>query len=127
MLYVLDEPFFTRLSILRTFAESHPISIDHQLDVNNGEAPAVGDYSEYRVENNGLKIAFSHDLHPMGTIRHMSVSLAFPGKLPDPFIIDVLMGAMDFTHPIEECKVWLEDIAPNHKAVNVAELIPSTS
>jgi hypothetical protein len=85
-----------------------------------------------------VRVAYSHEEQPAGMFRHLSASVARPGKLPHHRAVAMICEAFGFSKlmcemiagldgppPAEKPAgmVWLEEFDPGHQAVNVLELI----
>jgi hypothetical protein len=67
--------------------------------------------------------AFSFEEQPAGICRHLSVSTATVGKLPNELVVKMCCEAFGFTRwPPEKGKIWLEEFRPGEFAVNVLEV-----
>lgn len=71
----------------------------------------------------GYRIAVSFERQPSGLVRHVSISVDTPGKLPSIPAIEWIAKEFGFKNfPILLGKIWLEEFEPGHFAVNLAEL-----
>jgi hypothetical protein len=59
---------------------------------------------------------------PPGICRHISISVDRPGKLPHPAAVDMILEAFGMQPIAKSSKVWIEDICPGQKAINVLQL-----
>jgi hypothetical protein len=68
--------------------------------------------------------AISFTEQPAGLVRHLSVSVRTPGKVPNEIAIQMLAEAFGFTSgwPPTRGRVFLEEFEPGHHAVNIVEL-----
>jgi len=73
-----------------------------------------------------FRCAFSFEHQPVGLIRHLSVSVRQPGRLPQPIAVKMIMEEFGFQTPLERCQFWREEIDPGHEAINVIELVKET-
>lgn len=120
---VIDDNTRHQLSSLAEYAESNPFSFDELLDVKNKAIMPAGDMEEFtRFIPDGYKVVYSIENQPVGTVRHLSVSVNRRGKLPSTHSVIEIMKLIGFQNIIERCKVGLEDISPGHQAVNVWEI-----
>lgn len=87
-----------------------------------------------------VRVAYSHEEQPAGIFRHLSASVQQPGKTPHPVAIAMICEAFGFSRELCEAlgsvppkpadivaRIWLEEFAPGHHAVNVLELIEARS
>lgn len=63
--------------------------------------------------------------HPVGTCRHMSMSILREGRVPHLDAVGMVAKVMGFAgdNPLETCHVWIEDLSDGGKAVNVVQPI----
>lgn len=124
-----------KLESLKKNAEENPFSFDDLLDMKNGDVPLTGDRPEF-VTNipDGFRIVYSieQNVGPEGFInlRHLSISAPDDGRVPNPAATGLLMFELGFTNTNLEDGVksdhlmfWLEDIGPNHQAINIVERV----
>lgn len=105
-------------------AERNVYTMDNLLDIYNGASPPPGDLPGFSCEiAYGYKVVYTLEDQNLGRLRHLSVSVATPGKLPDPHAIEAIMEGIGFDYGLEYNKVSMEKIGENHEAVNVYELI----
>lgn len=76
--------------------------------------------SERVLIPNGFRAAISFEEQPAGICRHLSVSVENPTRMPSTDA--VRMVAAEFGFKLESGKVWTEEFAPGHYAVNVIEI-----
>lgn len=68
-----------------------------------------------------FRVAFSFEQQPCGLVRHISISLAEPGKLPHPDQVAFIVNFFQFDRPLGD-RWWREEFAPGKWAINVVEL-----
>lgn len=118
--FVITDETRQALDTLREYAEQHPITVD---PTDPSASPRVGDNLEYvREVPFGYKVVYSIELQPAGVVQHLSMSVSTPGRLPSPAVVREVATMLQFTAPPEECMIWLENIAPGHDAINVANI-----
>lgn len=75
----------------------------------------------------GFRATYSREIQPNapppGLCHHLSVSVDRPGKLPSPEAVKMIlqefgMGALD-----EADALWIEEIGPGERAINVVKLV----
>jgi len=100
---------------LKKFAEEHPLDIEESKKIMLGDAPPPGEREGYFVLLPPCwKLVFSHSeyqkMDKPGTIwvRHMSMSLNRPGRLPNPIAIQMLSEQLGFPS-LDLCKVTIND------------------
>lgn len=121
---LIDDAIRARIAAIIEYAEANVIPIDEQLDVKNGELPPAGDNKAYRcIIPDGFRVIYTIEEHPQGKVRHLSMSVNVEGNCPSPEAVSMIMKEFGFKTRLAVAKVYLEDIGPNHKAVNVLEMI----
>lgn len=61
--------------------------------------------------------------HPVGTCRHMSMSIRRQGRVPHPAAVWMVAEILGFAGGLGACRVWPEDLSDRGKAVNIAQPI----
>ncbi len=113
-----------KLQALVAHAEKNIFSIDDLLDTFNKELSPAGELAGFVCDiPNGYKVVFSINRTPAGNLRHLSVSVDTPGRMPSPESVEMIMKEIGFENGMMNCKLWLEDIGENHKAINIVEPI----
>jgi hypothetical protein len=102
-------------------------------------AATMPNRSQGMVIPRGYHVAFSFEQQPAGLMRHLSVSVERVGKVPNRHAVasilkefgfsDKLVEFLNTSLPVEPyaggpMRMWLEEFAPGHEAVNVLELVP---
>lgn len=103
---------------------ANPFSMDDLLDrINNpGLSPGTEPGFQCWIPD-GFKIVYTEENQLKGRVRHLSMSCDKKGTLPVPQAVSAIMQIIGFTSPVEQCMVFIEDLEPRHKAVNVLEII----
>jgi hypothetical protein len=120
------------LAALRQYAEENPISADEMRAIMAGEAPVVGEREGYdRNFDIGFRVVFTVEEHPQsdGTtkwLRHMSMSVATPGRSPSPPALGLIGEQLGFPTKdneldYEKCQLWAEE--GNEEAINAVCLM----
>lgn len=114
-----------KLKALRENAENNVFSFDDLLDIKNG-APPPGDREGFScVLPVDFKVVYTVEMMPrkdgsgFTKIRHMSMSVPTPGRLPSVQACEMVMEELGFKNKIQsgECMVHVEQ----EIAVNVME------
>lgn len=72
----------------------------------------------------GYQCAFSFEEQPTGMVRHLSIAVNNPGKVPMPAAVQMICQEFGFREfPPEYGRIWTEEFRPGEYAVNVAELV----
>lgn len=110
---------------LRKYAEDHPIFVTDEA-VAKREVPIAGDDPNYTLEVPfGYRICFSMERQqiinqPELLVRHLSVSVDTPGRLPSIPAVEMIMKELGFEGGIyDQDSVFLE----GEKAINVVQII----
>lgn len=109
---------------LRKYAEENPLCEYDMRRIEAGEIAAPGDDPErHIVLPIDYRLVFTVEDQPgeLGRCRHLSISTPDPGRAPNPYMIEMVMPDFGFEKTLQECYLWMEDIGPNHKAVNILE------
>jgi hypothetical protein len=121
---IIDEHVKQAISQVVQYAEEHPVTIDEVLDMYNGQEVPVGE-SEQHVcfIPMDYRAVFSIEDQAKFHVRHLSISVSTPGKLPSPEAVMMLLPLFGFKNSLQDCMVRLEDFAEGHQAINVWEKI----
>lgn len=98
-------------------------------------------YRSQRVQLGTYDTAISFEEQPAGIIKHLSVSSLHAGKVPGPYVMQMVCEAFGFskwlcewladqtinTAPTLPYRIFLEEFEPGHSAVNILELEPEDS
>ena len=71
--------------------------------------------------------ALSFEFQPAGLFKHLSVSAQRRGKVPGLEVMQMLVEEFGFSGwpLVRPGRIWVEEFAPKHHAVNVIELEPN--
>lgn len=110
---------------LREYAEANPIEVNAGVVLDN-KIPRAGDNPLLTLEIPvGYRICFSvekqkFENQPLLHVRHLSVSVDDPKKLPSIPAVEAIMKELGFVGNIDEQEnVWIED----ERAINVIQII----
>jgi len=121
---LLNEVALEKIQKLKEFAEENPLSMDDLLDMKNGALPPAGDMQGYSCFLNfGYKIVFTTELQVEGTVRHTSISVDFPKRLPSIQAVKEIITLLGFDRELERCLVEIEKRNERDKIIHVAEII----
>ena len=121
---VFDNEVLNNIKTLKSYAEKNKISLDDILDTINKQMKPVGDYKEYTITIPiGYRIVYSIEEQVIGDVKHLSVSVDEDGVLPNPNAVEMIMKEFEFKESLDNCRVILEQITENRKAVNILELV----
>ena len=123
----MDDATAKKLQACAVYAADHTVSLDEMK--RRHEAFLAGRFTSdpnpaTTVElPMGFKVVFTIEEHPMGWMRHMSMSSPKAGRAPIEPALAWVMGQLGYTLPVSECITYPEDIGSNHVAINVLEPI----
>lgn len=75
----------------------------------------------------GFRVCYSHEIQPEapppGLCHHISISVERPGQLPPVEAVEMIIRAFGMSELADAAAVWVEDIGPGERAVNVVALV----
>ena len=102
------------LANLKVSAEANPIFMSELIEISEGRASAPGNRDEYSLNMPiNFRVVFTIEEHPQGEgqgnkwFKHMSMSLAVPGRMPNVPAIALVCEALGFL-PLEDCHINFE-------------------
>lgn len=69
----------------------------------------------------GFHVVYTHEHQANGVLRHLSVSIDLPGRVPHPAAVQMIMEEIGFILPLAKCQSWVEPCGNDRRAVNVVE------
>lgn len=122
-IFIIDDKIIESLKTLKEHAEANPFSMEMLEETITGERPIPGDTKEFtRFIPMGFKVVYTIENQDAGMIRHLSMSVDTPGKMPHPHEVIEVMKFLGFEKDIFNCILDLEEIRPGHDAISVLEL-----
>lgn len=119
-LLVINEEVKKRVVEVKRFADENPITVTAPVE----EVQLAGDKSEFVTYiPDGYRVVYSIENQPKGKVRHLSVSLVGNGSLPSPHSVEAIIELFGFEKKLHDCKIYLEEIEPEHHAMNVLEFV----
>lgn len=123
--FVIDSAAADLLASLRKRAEENPIPLAEMRKMVDA-AEQGRPYSAVPADQTihlpmGWSVTFTHEDHPGGRARHMSMASPDRSKVPIEPALEMVMGHLGFVAPLQECVTWLEPLTKGH-AVNVVEV-----
>lgn len=123
-LLIINDEIRRQIASLVKFAENNEFSVDDVLDVTNGELPCAGDMAGFKMTiSDGYHVVFSIENHGSYKVRHISISVDTPNKMPNQTAIEMIIKEFGFIKPLLECKLGIEKISGTLSAINVIEKI----
>jgi len=121
--FIIDDSIRGALQKLVDYAEANPISMDYLLDQHNGEEPPPGDDPNRYIDLPfGYRVVFTIELQPVGKVRHLSLSVDSPGRVPNTPVVEEVMKMLGFEKELHDCKISFEEFGPKRTAINVYEI-----
>lgn len=123
--FVIDSTAVQTLTALKERAEERPISLEDMERMS--EAFAEGRPYTVIPEDQtitlpmGWTVTFTHENHPSGLVRHMSMASPNRSRVPLPMALEMVMEHLGFTQKLEHCMTWFEPLNEGD-AVNVVEI-----
>jgi hypothetical protein len=106
------------------YAVEHPFSLKDLIEIRGNPATAAGNNPHRSVVLPfGYRCVFTIEEQPIGWVRHLSVSVLEPRRMPNVPAVEAIMKLFHFRGRLEDCVVDLEQIdGDGSEAVNVMEL-----
>lgn len=116
------------LARLRELAAANPVhmpTLIERIKTPEGKAAHMRAMTEQTIDiPTDFMVTFSIELgHPLGTCRHMSMSVGKKGRLPNQHALEMVMDELGFYGELDDCHVWLEDLKGHNQAINVLQPI----
>jgi hypothetical protein len=73
----------------------------------------------------GFLVTYTHQLQQIGSIQHISISVEAPNRTPHPAAVNMILEAFGMKSFDQSLKVWIEDVTPTEKAINVVQWLVS--
>ncbi len=121
---------------LREHAETNPLTPEtlerlsrgfNPADPSTRPAPQLEQFIplNFNVEIPwGFKVTFTMEQQPVGLVRHISVSVDAPNRVPHPAAMQMLLEEFGFENPLGvEQQVYPEHYGKGLTSVNVLELV----
>ena len=122
---IIDDEVRKRIKQVKEHAALCKFTLENMMKVATGEAHPVGDDPDFCVHiPQYIKVVFSYDEQPppIGMCKHLSVSVALEGRIPNPVAIQMIMQEFGFKNSLERCITWKEEHGPNTAtAINIIE------
>lgn len=125
---VLGPDEFRALRALRALANEHPVDIT-TLEARLANAKEKAAHREQMTAQSipiptAYMVTFSIETgHPLGTYRHMSLSVARAGRVPNQDAVWMIAVQLGYTGQLSDCVAWLEELEGHGEAVNLVQLI----
>lgn len=122
-----------RIAELRAFAAANVLEAGGIVAAAGRDMAAYRDAMQMHATTlpMGFVVCFSHERQPHapppGVCAHLSVSMGAPDLLPGPSAVQEIMTAFGMGRLEEAAGVWVEDVSPSKRAVNVLELLSATA
>jgi len=70
----------------------------------------------------GFRVVFCIEEQNVGKVKHISISVDAPNKLPNMEAVALIVDLFGIEGPITSHQIWTENIGPNHQAINIVAL-----
>ena len=116
-----------KLALLREGASSYPIDMKGRVETIRTPAGMAKHMLQITVETTAIPdpfpflVTFSIENHPVGTCRHMSVSIQRKGRVPSPEAAWMIAELLGFSGGIEACRMWTEPLDDGEVAINLVQ------
>lgn len=123
---IIDDAIRAQLHTLRKLAEANPVDMPPllaRLTTPEGKAAHKAQMTQQSVEIPlAYLVTFSIERdHPCGTCRHMSMSVAREGRVPNEFALWMVAAELGFWGSLKECTLWSEHLLGHGVAINVVQ------
>ena len=120
-----------KLATLRELASQHPVDMPTLIEAIKHPAGKAFHKSRMTAQSISLPlyylVTFSIETgHPVGTCRHMSMSVKAPGRVPNPHAVWMVAEVLGFVGGLEQCKHWIEDLEGHGLAINLVQPVSVT-
>ncbi|WP_233854146.1 hypothetical protein [Paraburkholderia sp. HD33-4] len=115
-----------QLAALRKRANAHPVDMRGLSDRLKVPANKQAHRAQMTTQSVNLPadflVTFSIETgHPVGTCRHLSMSVGKAGRVPSPEAVWSVATELGFTGALEHCTQWLETLQGHGDAVNIVQ------
>ena len=117
-----------KLGRLRAQANQRPIDVRvmmEEIKTPGGDHRHRSRISDQTVEIPGpwpFRVTFSiENGHPVGTCRHMSMSIRRENRVPSPEAVWIIAEELGFIGSLALCRTYPEDLEDNNKAINIVQ------
>ena len=115
------------LAALRERAAERPVDMRRLMEVIETPEGKAAYMRQMTAQSVRIPLAFMVTFsietgHPVGTCRHMSMSVGKTGRVPSPEAVIMVAEALGFVGGLEACcGVWIEKLAEHGQAVNLVQ------
>jgi len=103
-------------------AAADPVPLEVVQGLTTGELmPEAVNQGKKLTIPMGFVVVLTHEHQVGGVLRHLSVSIDLPGRVPHPEAVRMIMEEIGFVLPLEKCFWWEEACGPGRVAINVVE------
>lgn len=74
----------------------------------------------------GYCVTYSHENQPFGSARHISISVDRSRKMPSLQAVEMILASFDMAPLMKSLSVWIENIDPTTKTINVLQSLEKT-
>jgi hypothetical protein len=114
------------LDSLRELANTRPVDMTVLVEALKHKAGKAAHMLQMTAQTIDIPLDFMVTFsietgHPIGTCRHMSMSVGKKGRVPHPHAIWMVAEVLGFIDELDTCRCWLEDLQGHGQAVNVVQ------
>ncbi len=123
---IMDENVRARIASLVAYAQAHPVNmlgLTELLEKPDAKEMHMAQMTAQTMEiPMAFLVTFSIEInHPIGTCRHLSMSVMRERRIPHPIAVWMVAKEFDFWGEIEQCDgVWEEELTQG-TAINVVQ------
>jgi hypothetical protein len=124
---LIGEPERQKIAELIAVAAAGVMSPQRALDAANEDLAGYRDMMGRMLSIElpvGYYVTYSHERQPSGLCHHISVSVDRPGKMPSVEAVNMILEAFGMQPVLKAVpgkRVWIEDVEPGQKAINIVQ------
>jgi hypothetical protein len=119
---IIDNSVKAEIKALMKYAEKNPYSMDDLLDIVNGSMESPGDQREFQMYiPMGYKVVYTMEIQNVGLVRHISISVNTPGKLPGQEVVTFIIPFFGFKRTIHDNVIKIEGPKDGLQSINIWE------
>lgn len=121
---IIDNNVKLNAKLLIEHASANPLTMDDIVKTLDGLKEPVGNDPKFTLMiDDGYKVVYSIEEQSKGKVKHMSISVNEPKKLPSPDAVEEIMKLLEFKDPIESAFLDIEEIDNDLSAITVYEIV----
>jgi hypothetical protein len=126
---MIGETERAQIAELRAVAAASPLDVHAVIATSNRDEAGFRDMMRMSSVSlpHGFTVVYTQEIQPNapppGLCHHISIGVDRPGKLPSPHAVDMILEAFGMQPLMASHGVWVEEISPGEKAVNILQLV----